>query len=140
MVRVKSIYNDGQVAAYRRGEKLPMVKCAVPAGRTSYTIYAVCLREHPNVVKVGQTSKWAARRRVYEFWNLSKGDAIERAMRFVVNDEFVDLKRLESHILAAVGRAFPLHYGAEWFRGDFDEVVRLMDRVMAETGLTYEIE
>jgi hypothetical protein len=141
MKRLDRLYNWDAVAARKRGEPIRLsASCMVPQGRASFTIYAVALKEHPGVVKVGQTSKWASRLQSYRNWNLCKGDAVERATRFVMTDAFVDLRKLEAHILAAVGQVFPIHYGSEWFSADYDEVVRLIDRTLAESGLTYDIE
>lgn len=137
---LERLYNTREISAYKRGAKLPLVACSVPNGRTSYTIYAVALSEHQGIVKVGQTSRWKSRLSNYQNWNLANGDAVERYTRFAFYDAFVDLRQLEAHVLESVRREFPVYRGSEWFSGDYDEVVRLIDRTIAATGLSYDIE
>lgn len=62
-------------------------------------------------------------------------DAILREATFVITDEYVDLPKLEKAILEAI--PFKLRSGTEWFIADFDEVVRLIERFLSETQLTW---
>lgn len=81
-----------------------------PKGRSGLFIYAVVLRQHPDKVKIGMTRKWNVRRRAYASWDLSPGNAIIDERCFCINEDFVDLERLESHILQTFSA--PLAFGA----------------------------
>tara|TARA_S200002703_G_C3801784_1_gene247840 strand:- start:3472 stop:3912 length:441 start_codon:yes stop_codon:yes gene_type:complete len=136
--KLKGRYNVEQVAARKRGEKLPLTLDFMPRGRTSFTIYVVAVRDHPNVTKVGRTTKARQRKYSYECWNLAAGDAITHWTEFTLNDEFVDLPALEKHILSSLD--FSIYSGKEWFAAEPEDVVRVVDCLLAETGLNYEIE
>jgi len=109
----------------------------MPSGRSGLYIYAVVVRHHPDIVKIGMTRKWVNRRKSYANWNLSPGDAIVEERVFRISEEFVDLERLEAHII----RTFeaPLAFGAEWFRGTLDEACRHIDRIMCANGIFYDL-
>ena len=103
--------------------------------RRGYYIYAVALKEHSGIVKVGMTTNWASRRISYDTWNLRNGDGIDQFKLFTICDEFVDLARLEKHILNNIEDE--LVSGREWFRADFDEICRIIDKVMCDSCITY---
>jgi hypothetical protein len=107
----------------------------LPKGRTHQVIYVVCVRDHPGVVKIGRTSRWLHRRRVYANWNLSNGEAITHERTFCLTDEFIDLEKLEAEILSRA--QYPLAHGYEWFRADFDDVCRFIDATLLELDITY---
>ncbi len=129
-----------QSKSHRRVTKLygdvgaPYAKSFVPHGRTGYYIYAVSVADHPGVVKIGRTAKWSVRRVSYANWNLAAGDAIAFERVFTITDEYVDLPKLESAILAAC--PFPIRHGSEWFAADFEEVARFIDRFLCEAGIS----
>ena len=108
-----------------------------PSGRTGLYIYAVTVSHHPDKVKIGMTRKWSSRRHEYANWNLSPGNAITDERVFCITEEFVDLRKLENHILqtCSLKRA----HGAEWFVGTIDEAARHIDRVMCEHGISYDL-
>lgn len=114
-----------------------MVKCFVPKGRSGHYIYAVSLKDHPDVVKIGMTTKWKDRKKTYENWNLRRGDGIDKEMVFVVTQDFVDLAALEKHILENI--CLPLRHGAEWFHGDFDDVCRRIDRILCAAEIDFDL-
>lgn len=122
-------------AAKIYGWRQPLFRTFVPAGHSHFVIYAVVLREHPEVVKVGRTNRWKMRRMAYLNWNLSNGDGILDERVFNITEEYVDLPQLEAHILSAM--PFPLRHGAEWFVADLDEVCRLIDQILCKHGLSY---
>lgn len=123
--RISKLYGDrGQLAS-----------SFIPAGRTASVIYAVVLVEHPDLVKVGRTTRWETRRKSYANWNLRNGDGIAEERVFTISESFVDLPKLEAHVLASM--PFPIRHGAEWFAADLDEVCRVIDRLLCEAGLSY---
>lgn len=105
--------------------------------RPRYVIYAVVVKDHPDIVKVGRTYNWRNRRDVYAKWNLrSNNDGIAEERLFIVNEEYVDLDKLE----AACLRGMPSEpvFGKEWFREELETACRVIDQVMCAGGLTYE--
>lgn len=123
-----------RVLPVRPGTKL--VTDFSPSGRSGLFIYAVVIRQHPDKVKIGMTRKWVNRRRSYANWDLSPGNAILEERVFCINEEFVDLERLEAHILETfdAARAF----GAEWFFGTIDDAARHIDRIMCANDISYD--
>jgi len=109
--------------------------CFVPRGRTGYFIYAVTLREQPGITKVGRTKKWTSRRVEYANWNLAPADGIASERVFCITEEFVDLPKLEAHILGSL--RYPLRHGTEWFVAEIEDVARDIDRVLCDSGLSY---
>lgn len=114
-----------------------MISDFTPKGRSGLFIYAVVVRQHPDKVKIGMTRKWHVRRVAYANWDLSPGDAILEERCFCINEEFVDLEKLEAHILHTFEA--PLAFGAEWFSGDIDEACRHIDRIMCANDITYSL-
>lgn len=98
-------------------------------------IYAVTVKDHPEKVKIGMSSRWKTRRREYENWNLADGDGILEERVFTITDEFVDLRALESHILDRI----TLNQAArrEWFVGSVDDAGRMIDRILCEHEISY---
>lgn len=117
--------------------KTSLVTDFMPSGRSGLYIYAVVVKQHPDKVKIGMTRKWVNRRRSYANWDLSPGDAILEERVFRISEEFVDLERLEAHILQTfeARRAF----GAEWFHETLDEACRHIDRIMCANGIVYDL-
>jgi hypothetical protein len=109
-------------------------RCFVPRGRTESVIYAVTLKEHPGVTKVGRTRKWSSRRKDYDTWNLSS-EAIEAERIFCITEDYVDIAALEEHILDRL--PFPRRFGREWLVADIEDVARLIDQMLCEAGLSY---
>lgn len=112
-----------------------LVRDFLPNGRSGMFIYAVSVFAHPDKVKVGMTTNWNVRRKAYASWNLSDGSAITCERVFCLTDEFVDLAKLEAHILDRM--PMDIAHGKEWFFGTVDDAAREIDRVMCEHGLTY---
>lgn len=125
----------GEGIATRRPPRL--VTDFTPKGRSGLFIYAVVLRMHPDKVKIGMTRKWHLRRKSYANWDLSPGDAISEERVFRITEEFVDLEKLESHILTTFDA--PIAFGAEWFRSNIDDASRHIDRVMCAHGISYDM-
>lgn len=122
-----------QRAPLRKGD--PLARCYVPNGRTMPTIYTARLREKPQLVKVGRTSKWSARRPAYDRWNLADGDGLIEYRLFQIHEDHVRLPDVEAAVLAAI--PFPIGYGREWFVGGFEEVTRAVDAALEALGLDY---
>jgi len=126
----------------KRAEKLygigdgRLVRDFLPNGRSGLYIYAVAVRHHPDKVKIGMTRNWKSRRREYANWNLSPGDAVSEERVFCITEEFVDLAKLENHILRTV--PFKRAHGNEWFFGSVEEAAREIDRIMCEHGISYD--
>ncbi len=119
----------------RKGD--PPVKCFLPAGRSGSFIYAIVLVDHPGVVKIGRTVRWNQRRHAYANWNLRDGDGIAEERVFRINEEYVDLAALETEIL---NRApWRRRHKLEWFVAELDDVCHLIDQVMCEGGITYDM-
>ncbi len=110
-------------------------KCFVPVGSSGAVIYAVVLRDHPTVVKIGRSFRWAKRRMTYDFWNLREGDGVLDERVFCVTDEYVDLHMLESAILDAMDA--PIYRGREWFVSDIETAERTIDQVMCLNEVSY---
>lgn len=114
-----------------------LVSDFIPRGRSGLYIYAVTVTHHPDKVKIGMTKDWSRRRYAYANWNLANGDAISGESVFCINEEFIDLAKLENHILMTC--PLPRAHGAEWFIGTLDEAGRHIDRLMCENGITYSL-
>ena len=110
----------------------------MPKGGFRFIIYAVTLVEWPTYVKVGRTMKWSQRRKVYADWNFAKGHGIERETVFTINEEFIDLEKLEYAILTRM--KFERAHGAEWFVASMDDAVAVIEAVLSEHGIVYEKE
>lgn len=126
-----------RVAAFRSAHEGPKLRaeCFVPRGRSEYCIYAVELAEHRGVVKVGRSARWQQRRTTYADWNFAKGNGISRERVFRVTEEFVDLAKLEAHILASL--PFSIRHGREWFEADLDDVTASIEAILQRCGLSY---
>jgi hypothetical protein len=117
----------------RKGQ--PFAKCFVPRGRTSAVIYAVSLKEHPLVTKVGRSARWQQRRRAYDCWNLAPGDAVENFRTYTFTEDWVDLEGIERFVLDAL--QFPRRFGKEWLDAPFEDVVPRLDEVIEGLGLSF---
>lgn len=113
----------------------PLVRSFLPPGRSRSVIYAVTLKEHLGITKVGRTANWRNRRAQYAKWNLATEDAVDREAVFTMTDEFVDLVRLEAFILQVL--PFPRRSGNEWFVAEIDEVSQAIERILADHALSY---
>ena len=98
-------------------------------------IYAVVLKDHPAVVKLGQTKKWKSRRRAYDDWNFADGDGVLRYRAYTITEEWVDLAGVEQACLARINK--PVYRGREWFRGTLDDGTKAIEAVLCEFGLSY---
>lgn len=134
---VSSRKNAKRLETLRPTRKQSIVKDFTPSGRSGLYIYAVVIRQHPDKVKIGMTRKWSVRRRAYACWDLSAGDAIVEERVFCINEEFVDLERLEAHILQTFDA--PRAFGSEWFHETIDEAARHIDRIMCANGISYDL-
>jgi hypothetical protein len=107
----------------------------MPKGRSQAVIYAVVLRAHPGIVKLGRTTKWSQRRRAYDGWNLSAGDGIAEAAVYCITEEYVDLAAVEAACLGAIDR--PLVRGSEWFRAEMARARETIESVLNGAGLSF---
>ncbi len=123
-----------KITGYTDGK---LVSDFLPKGRSGAYIYAVTVKNHPDKVKIGMTTRWSSRRWAYANWDLAQGDAILEERVFCICDEFVDLKKLENHILQTFEA--PLAFGAEWFSAGIEDAARHIDRVMCEHAITYDL-
>ncbi len=124
----------GALSRIRPGQ--PFATDFAPSGRSHYCIYAVVVKDHPEVTKVGRTNKWKSRRNGYANWNLAKGDGIVQERVFIITDEYVDLVKLENAILKSC--PFPIRFGSEWFRAEFDDVCQYIERFLCAAAISYD--
>lgn len=104
--------------------------------RRHYVLYAVVLREHPTIVKIGRTTNWKQRRREYDNWNFADGDGIAKSIIFLITEEFCDLNGLEAECLGTMDA--PRVRGAEWFRASIDDAHTVISQVLTDNALTWE--
>lgn len=107
----------------------------IPKGRSRYTIYAVVLREHPSIVKLGRSMKWHSRRREYDNWNFADGDGVLDWAAYCITEEYVDLNSVESACLGAMG--INPYRGNEWFRSTLDHAKQAIESVLHDGQLSY---
>jgi hypothetical protein len=100
-------------------------------------IYAVVLREHPTIVKLGRSTRWKNRRKNYDNWNHAPGTGIAAGRVYTLNDEFVDLTAVEGACLEAMTLRFPLFRGNEWFRASLEEAQRTIEGILSDGALAY---
>lgn len=105
---------------------------------TQYVLYAVVLREHPEVVKLGMTTKWQSRRNEYDSWNFANGDGIGEGAVYRITEEYVDLRGLEVACLDAIGFKCPRHKGNEWFKGCLQDARDAIEGVLNAAQLTFD--
>ena len=115
----------------------PIIKDFTPRGRSGLYIYAVTIKQHPDKVKIGMTRNWKSRRYAFANWDLSDGDAVTDERVFCICEEFVDLEKLEKHILKTFDA--PAAYKGEWFTAGIDDAARHIDRVMCEYNISYDL-
>lgn len=117
----------------RRGDQF--APCFVPKGRKAFVIYAVVVKDHPSVVKIGRTYHWSSRRKSYATWNLSSQDAVIAERTFTITEDYVDLCTLEKDIL--VSAPFPLAFGREWFNASIEDAERHIDAFITSAALSF---
>lgn len=118
--------------------RLQIIKDFAPPGRSGLYIYAVILKQHQDKVKIGMTKNWKNRRYEYATWDLSPGNAILDERVFCINEEFVDLAKLENHILHTF--KFDRAHGKEWFHASLYDACQHIDKVMCRHNITYELQ
>lgn len=105
--------------------------------RTQYVLYAVTLREHPGILKLGRTTKWSSRRREYDNWNFASGDGVEDCAVYIITEEYADLAALEKACLDGLATVRPIHRGNEWFKASFADGKAVIEDVLNTCGMTY---
>lgn len=103
--------------------------------KSQYVIYAVVLREHPHLVKLGQTCAWGTRRRQYDHWNFSGGDGVLESAIYCITEEYTDLRATEAACLSAMSA--PAAHGAEWFTASLSAARSAIERTLQRLGLSY---
>jgi hypothetical protein len=114
-----------------------MKRCrfGIPDGRSRYVIYAVVLREHPHIVKLGRSMKWSQRRTAYDNWNLADGDGVLEWVAYCITEEYVDLNAVEGACIAAMG--VRPYRGNEWFKSDLEHARAAIEGVLQTAQLSY---
>lgn len=110
-------------------------KSGIPNGRSSYVMYAIVLKEHPNIVKLGRASHWRSRKAFYENWNLSLGEGILDFAAYIVTEEWVDMKNLEAACLAAMN--IQPYRGREWFKASLEHAKSAIEDTLNAAELSY---
>lgn len=105
--------------------------------RTHLVLYAVVLREHPEIVKIGRTTNWNSRRREYDTWNFADGNGVLAAAVYCITEEYVDLPALESACLYGMGFFCAKHRGNEWFKGDIEVARKVIEDVLHTAQVSY---
>ena len=114
-----------------------MIQTFLPSGRSGIYLYALILKERPDMAKIGRTNNWNNRRKSYAQWNFSEEDAILSEAVFCIHDEYADLPAIENHILQTI--EFPLAWGREWFSCSLEDATRHIDRVLTELEISFEV-
>lgn len=105
--------------------------------RSENVLYLVVLKEHPDVIKVGRTTKWASRRREYDNWNFARGDGVAESAVYFITEEYVNLAMLEKACITGLAAQFPVFNGNEWFKAPLREAQRVVEEVLELAGMTY---
>ena len=105
--------------------------------RSELVIYAVVLREHPDVVKVGRTTKWKSRRREYDRWNFAQSNGVLACAVYVITEEYADLAMIEKAVLNGMALTCPAFSGTEWFKAGLDRARATIESVLTDAGLSY---
>lgn len=119
----------------KRRNRAKRCSFGIPQGRSRYVLYAVVLCAHPEIVKIGQTMKWASRCRHYQSWNLADGDGILESAVYCITEEYVNLLSLEKSCLDAMGKA--PYRGQEWFRSTLDHAKVAIESVLEAAQVSY---
>ena len=98
-------------------------------------LYAVVLKEHPTIVKVGRTINWKTRRREYDCWNLADGDGVLECATFTINEEYCCLPGLEAECLGRINA--PLVRGTEWFRTNIEHAKETIRQVLYDNAMSH---
>jgi hypothetical protein len=115
--------------------RIKRCKTGIPAGRSSYVIYAVVLNDHPDIVKIGRASNWRSRKKFYENWNLSLGTGIKDFAAYCITEEWVNLPSLEEACLSAMNTR--PYRGREWFKAQFDFAKLAIEDTLQTADLSY---
>ena len=105
--------------------------------RSHYVIYAVILREHPEILKIGRTTQWKTRRREYDTWNFADGDGVLDCIVYCITDEYVDLSAVEAACIEGLAMICPRHRGNEWFKGDIADARRVVEDVLCAGQISF---
>jgi len=105
--------------------------------RTQLVLYAVTLREWPDVVKLGRTTKCSSRRREYDTWNFADGDGVQQCVVYVITEEYADLSALECACLDGMAMMRPRYRGNEWFKGSIEDAKNVIADVLNTAGVSY---
>jgi hypothetical protein len=105
--------------------------------RSHYVIYAVVLREHPEVVKLGRTTHWKSRRRAYDTWNFAPCDGVSDCLVYCLTDEYVDLAAVEKACLDGMALLCPIHRGNEWFKGSLADARKVIEGVLCAGEVSF---
>jgi hypothetical protein len=105
--------------------------------RTHYVIYAVILKEHPEIIKIGRTTKWKTRRREYDTWNFANGDGVLDCLVYCITDEYVDLAAVESACISGLATICSLYRGNEWFHGTLADARRVVEDVLCAGQISF---
>lgn len=111
-------------------------KFGIPKGRSRYVIYAVVLKEHPSIVKLGRSMRWHQRRREYDNWNFADGDGVQEFHAYCITEEYVDLNAVESACLGAMG--INPYRGNEWFKSTLEHAKEAIESVLSSAQLSYD--
>lgn len=106
----------------------------ISQGRSNYTIYAVVLREHPSIVKIGRANNWYRRSREYTHWNFAEGDGILDLAVYCITDEYVCLRSLEDACLTAMGRPYRRR---EWFKASLEQAKLAIEDTLNTAQLSW---
>lgn len=137
-VRARQLRRDFE-AKFGKRNKLFMSligKDAWDVGNGDRSIYAVVVKSHPSIVKIGMSRNWPNRRKVYADWNLHDGDGILTERVFDITNPYISLPRLENFILKK--SPYPLAYRNEWFTADFDGVCAHIVSILVKADISYE--
>lgn len=110
-------------------------KFGFSAGSNNYIIYAVILKDHPEIVKLGRTNNWYRRSYEYVYWNLANGDGIQDLAVYCITEEYVNLPMLETACLSAMPRR--PYRGKEWFKASLDEAKKAIECTLNASQLSY---
>ena len=105
--------------------------------RTHSVLYAVVLKEHPGIVKLGRTTNWKQRRREYDNWNFSEGNGVLVCAVYCITEEYVDLAGLASACMNGMAVAAPIHRGREWFKSTIEHARLVIEDVLHTAQISF---
>ena len=109
----------------------------MPLKRTELVVYAVVLREHPEAVKIGRTTKWRSRRRAYDCWNFAQGDGVLACAVYCITEEYADLAMIEKAVLNGMAMTCPAFSGSEWFKATLERARATIESVLVDAGVSF---